>query len=232
MMQGMNGENKYAIFREIISSVIHDLKNPLSAITLGLEFIEMNSNGKIPSQAISGAISSAGRIDQLLDALSLYFHDEDTPATAVSFDYLLNKARLLVGYYFSRNQIKFTIDGGGPDQSVLVNMNQAYQGIVLLLIGLAKRSIRGGEVRAVILAGQDFRSVEFRISQPEPDRFDSQPGAALDPGNVSQICFDTARGMLQDTGIELSLPDSWELPARGMIKKQIETSKPQKLEEQ
>lgn len=225
MMYGMNGESKYAIFREIIASVIHDLKNPLSAITLGLEFIEMNAGGKIPPQAVSGAISSAARINQLLDALSMYFHDEDAPPTAVPLAHLLSKARLLVGYYFSRNQIKFNIMEGGSDQSVLVNLNQAYQGMVLLLVGLAKRCAHGTDIRAAVSGDGDWQSVEFALSQPEPVGTAGDRSAAAADVDFSAVCFDTARGLFQATGIELSLPDTWALPASIVLKKQIETSK-------
>jgi hypothetical protein len=230
MMYGMNGENKYAIFREIIASVIHDLKNPLSAITLGLEFIEMNAGGKIPPQAVSGAISSAARIDQLLDALSLYFHDEDTPPTAVPFAHLLNKARLLVGYYFSRNQVKFTIEDGGSDQSVLVNMNQAYQGMVLLLVGLAKRCARGTEIRAALRGNGTWQSVEFALRRPETaEPAGDRPAAAADV-DFAATCFDTAQGLFQATGIELGLPDTWALPARVTLRKTIDPAKPLQME--
>ena len=229
-MYGMNGENKYAIFREIIASVIHDLKNPLSAITLGLEFIEMNSGGKIPPQAVKGAISSAARIDQLLDALSMYFHDEDTPPTAVPFAHLLTKARLLVGYYFSRNQIKFMIEEGGSGQSVLVNMNQAYQGMVLLLVGLAKRCTSGTTVRATLRGNGAWQSVEFALTMPESAETAGERAAVSADIDFSVICFDTARSMFQSTGIEMSLPDTWTLPARVTLRKTIDSGKTLQME--
>jgi hypothetical protein len=230
MMYGLNGENKYAIFREIISSVIHDLKNPLSAITLGLEFIEMNSTGKIPPQAISGAISSAARIDQLLDALSMYFHDDDTPPTAVPFAHLLNKARLLVGYYFSRNQVKFTIEEGGSDQSVLVNLNQAYQGMVLLLVGLAKRCIHGTDIRATISGNGEGQAVAFALTLPDAAVTAGGSAPAQADIDFSAVCFDTARGLFQATGIELSLPAAWQPPAQVTLRKAIDAAQPPRTE--
>jgi hypothetical protein len=230
MMHCLNGENKYSIFREIISSVIHDLKNPLSAITLGLEFIEMSDKGKNSQQAISGAITSAARIDQLLDALSMFFHDEDAPPTTVPFSHLLHRARLLVGYYFARNQIKFQIEDGGSDQSVLMNLDQAYQGMVLLLVGLAKRSVHGGEVRATVQSDPNAQSVVFLITPPEPDQTSGPPADPVPSDNLAVVCFDTARGLFRASGIELNLPDSWASPARIVLRKAIDGAIPPQME--
>jgi hypothetical protein len=230
MMYGMNGENKYAIFREIIASVIHDLKNPLSAITLGLEFIDMNSGGKIPHQAVEGAISSAARIDQLLDALSLYFHDEDTPPTAVPFIHLLGKAKLLVGYYFSRKQIKFTVEEGGSDQSVLVNLSQAYQGMVMLLVGMARRCAHRTVILASVRGGADWSSVEFALGGPETAEPAGGRAASAADLDFSTVCFDTARDLFRSTGIELGLPQDWDVPARVTLRKSIDTAKPSQTE--
>ena len=122
MSQNGTAEKKYLIFKEIIAAVVHDMKNPLSAITLGLEFIQMvGGEGKVPPQAISGALASATRIDQLLDALSLYFHDEAEAATAVELSHIVTKAQLLVNYYMARSQIKFTLRTSENERAVLAN---------------------------------------------------------------------------------------------------------------
>jgi hypothetical protein len=230
MKYDLNSENKYIIFKEILSSVIHDLKNPLSAITLGMEFIGMNASGKVSPQTIESVISSATRIDQLLDALSMYFYDDDAPPTTAPLGHLLAKARLLVGYYFSRNQIKFTIEEGASDRSVLVTLNQAYQGMVLLLIGLANRCVRGTSIRAAIRSEGDWQSVAFALGLPEPGGMTGAPRAAAADSDFSTVCFDTARGLFSATGIELTLPGSWELPALVTITKRIEPSPAQTTE--
>ncbi|MDI6740250.1 MAG: hypothetical protein QME74_07790 [Candidatus Edwardsbacteria bacterium] len=227
MMNRLNGENRYAIFKEIVSSVIHDLKNPLSAITLGLEFIEMNAaGGKIPPQAISGAISSAARIDQLLDALSLYFHDENTPPTAVPLAHLLGKARLLVGYYLTGSQVKLQIEEGGDGHSVLVNLGQTYQAVVMLLIGMVKRSRPGTAIRAVINQDRDWQVMEFSTNgagQASPADADEagRPGSNGNHRDLAAVCFDTARELLEGNGFELEMPEQWEPPARIALRKQI-----------
>jgi len=212
MMQRMIGEIKYSAFKEIIASVIHDLKNPLSAITLGLEFIQMNPDGKSVAQALGGAATSAVRIDQLLEALSLYFQDEETPPTAVPVVHMLEKAKLLMGYYLSRRHIRFTIDTKASGQSVLVNLNRAYQGIVMLLIGVANNVLQPAEITVTVVAQGSQQTVRFDVLPAPGERNGDAAGTPIRKNDTADAYLDTARSLFQSTGIDVSLPAGWDLP--------------------
>lgn len=225
MLYGMAGENKYTVFKEIVASLIHDLKNPLSAITLGLEYIQLNAEGRVPPDAIKGAMASAARIDQLLDAVSLYFQDDDTPPTAVPLSYIFGKARLLVGYYYSRRQIVLKSDEASSDRSLLLHFNKVFQGIVLLLVGLAKRVGLAGTV-AVSMKEQDgWQTMILAIGQSAAE-YPTEAPANADADPLTDACFELARGLFQGSGIEIAIPTDWTASTSVVLRKAIEAPAP------
>jgi C4-dicarboxylate-specific signal transduction histidine kinase len=214
---------KYLIFKEIIAAVVHDMKNPLSAITLGLEFIQMvDGGGQVPPQAIKGALISAERMDQLLDALSMYFHDEAEPATAVDLSHILKKAQLLINYYMARSQIKFKLEAPENERAVLANVNQSFQALVMLLVAMARRAAPGTSINAVVGSDPRWRILTMMVLGngagvlwKEPDNNGAQPDLAV-------ACVELATQLLERNGFILELSPDRARPERIVVKKSIE----------
>ncbi len=221
MSQNGTAEKKYLIFKEIIAAVVHDMKNPLSAITLGLEFIQMvGVEGKVPPQAISGALTSAARMDQLLDALSLYFHDEEEAATAIDFSHITTKAQLLVNYYMARNQVKFKLEILGDEKAVLANINQTFQALVMLLVAISRLAESGTVITATITGDQRWQILALEVSGNEKLWKETNPGATQP--DLAQSCFELAAQLLTRNGFVLEQPQDIMRPQRTVIRKSID----------
>jgi C4-dicarboxylate-specific signal transduction histidine kinase len=223
MSQNGTAEKKYLIFKEIIAAVVHDMKNPLSAITLGLEFIQMvGGEGKVPPQAISGALTSAARMDQLLDALSLYFHDEAEAATAVELSHVITKAQLLVNYYMARNQIKFKLENLGDEKAVLANINQTFQALVMLLVAMARHAASGTVITATINNDHHWQTLTMAVSGSDNEALWKE----LDPNSpqpeLATACFELAGQLLARNGFVLEHTPDVTRSQSVIVKKSID----------
>jgi len=223
MNQNDTMEKKYLIFKEIIAAVVHDMKNPLSAITLGLEFIQMvGGEGKVPPQAVSGALTSAARMDQLLDALSMYFHDEADDATAIDLSHIIAKAQLLVSYYMARSQIKFKLEAGENERAVLANLSQTFQAMVMLLVAMARRAASGTVINAAVSSDSRSRILTIEVTGNGSDTMWKEHDINGAQPDLGSACVELATQLLERNGFALESPPDWIRPERIVIRKTVE----------
>jgi hypothetical protein len=198
------------------------MKNPLSAITLGLEFIQMvGGEGKVPPQAITGALTSAARMDQLLDALSMYFHDEAEAATAVDLSHLAAKAQLLVSYYMARSQIRFKLEAVENERAVLANLSQTFQALVMLLVAMARRAASGTVINATVGNEPFFRTLTIEVSGSGTETMWKEPDINAPQPDLAVACVELATQLLERNGFVLELSPDRAKPQRIIIKKPV-----------
>lgn len=153
---------KYAVLGEISSSLVHEMRNPLSAITLGVEYFSMSLKGDDKLQKSLASISKSGeRLNVILDNLSLYSKEsKDTKSTVLISD-ILAKAVGLVNYYLAGKKVKINLDRGNYEKPVLVNLGQIQQALVDILVFQGKRLAKGGEIGLSIVQHQDDMAIEI-----------------------------------------------------------------------
>ncbi len=147
---------KFAILGEISSSLVHEMRNPLSAITLGVEYFGMNiSPDDKMNKALNSISKSLERLNVILDNLSLYSKDTaGTKSTSLLSD-ILHKALGLVNYYLAGRKIKMEVLNGDYEKPVLVNPGQIQQALVDILVFQSKRLSRGGDIKVGVEHHQD-----------------------------------------------------------------------------
>ena len=138
---------KYHVFSDIVSSIVHELKNPLSAITLGLEYFGLNLPDDDPRKsAINNSSLAAEHINSLLDAMLMYCQNNGQPRQLIDLEDLTGKAVSLVNYYVTRKGVSVAITGGSNVPMIGEYGNHLLPALVYLLVFFTDRLPKGGRI--------------------------------------------------------------------------------------
>ena len=205
---------KYAILGEISSSLVHEMRNPLSAITLGVEYFGMSLGTDNKLQRSLGSISkSVERLNGILDSLSLYNKDShDTKSTVLISD-IINKAVGLVNYYLSGRKVRINIDRGDYEKPVLVNSGQMQQVLVDIMVFQGKRLADGGVINISITHCQEDMAISIscpslEIPSQELSDLKEPFGPAWKPR--MDLSISLARRLLQENNCRFDLTSQSE----------------------
>jgi nitrogen fixation/metabolism regulation signal transduction histidine kinase len=103
---------KYRAFAQVASSVVHEMKNPLSAITLGLEYLQMHTSGQPITSEVTKNISTAVvKLNTMMENLHQFFIEnrEQNNKGLYKTSTVLEKVGTLLNYYLARNHIQIKI---------------------------------------------------------------------------------------------------------------------------
>jgi DNA-binding response OmpR family regulator len=142
---------KFAVLGEISSSLVHEMRNPLSAITLGVEYFGMCIGGDEKlKKALNSISKSVERLNNIIDNLSLYSKENTGTQSTVLLSDIIDKAVGLINYYLAAKKIKVEFNNGDYEKPVLVNLGQIQQALVDILVFQSKKMNGGGEIKIEI----------------------------------------------------------------------------------
>jgi two-component system, OmpR family, phosphate regulon sensor histidine kinase PhoR len=200
---------KYAVFSEIASSFVHDMKNPISAITLGMEFFDMGlPDGDPQKETLRSVYKSSEKLNSLLDNLLSYYQNGNSEKAPFKVSQVARQAVSLVNYFITRNQVKVEITEVPQEPWITTRASQVLQGLVYLLVWSAKRMPEGGQItmgtspegQGVVLVFRDQGPV---LNPGQRDRITS-PELPLGP-NADDLGPQLARHLFLENGAEFSL---------------------------
>lgn len=205
---------KYAVLGEISSSLVHEMRNPLSAITLGVEYFGMCiGNDEKMSKGLGSIAKSVERLNAILDNLSLYNKDTSGTKSTTLLSDLLRKAIGLVSYYLAGKKVKIEISEIKYEKPVMVNLGQIQQALVDILVFQSKRLGQGGDIKVSII----HQDEEMAISIASPSLYIEQHDltelvepsmASWEPGR--DLSINLARRLLEENNCRLRLNSSRE----------------------
>jgi signal transduction histidine kinase len=190
---GLVKSYKFAVFSEIATSFVHEMKNPISAITLGMEFFDMSLNEQDPQRTtLRNIYKSSEKLNYLLDNLLLYYQNGSSQASPVKLSQVAEQSLSLTNYYTNRNQIKVELTVSEGEPWVNLKANQIMQALVYLTIWSVKRMPGGGTITF------GFRPVENGV-----ELFMRDQGPVLNPQQRNRLPELAMSG--DDTGLGISL---------------------------
>lgn len=148
---------KYHLFSKVASSVVHEMKNPLSAITLGLEYLQLQGgSGAVPSDVVRNISASTSKLNAMLEALHLLFiEDEGGRKGMVKISTVVEKARLLLNYFLARNHITLEVAVRDREPWILGDECQLLTLFFLILARYALEIGDGGGLEASIYMAEE-----------------------------------------------------------------------------
>lgn len=202
---------KYAVFSELATSFVHEMKNPISAITLGMEFFDMSlADGDPQKETLRSIYKSSEKLNTLLDNLLVYYQNGNSEKTSFKVSQVAIQAVSLVNYFTTRHQVKVEISESAQEPWVTSRASLVMQGLVYLMVWSAKRMPQGGKITIEVLPEGQSAVLKF-----------TDQGPALDPGQRSRIMNpelplgpnaddlgpQLARHLFQENGGEFNLND-------------------------
>jgi signal transduction histidine kinase len=145
---GLLKSYKFAVFSEIATSFVHEMKNPISAITLGMEFFDMSLGEQDPQRATLKSIyKSSEKLNTLLDNLLLYYQNGSSQPVPIKLSQTAEQAVTLINYFVTRGQVKVAWEVQAEEPWISAKSNQILQAMVYLMVWSAKRMTGGGELK-------------------------------------------------------------------------------------
>ncbi len=207
---------KYAVLGEISSSLVHEMRNPLSAITLGVEYFGMCIASDDKLQKALGSISkSVERLNMILDNLSLYSKDSSGPKSTVLLSDVIKKAVGLVNYYLAGKKVKLEITYGDYEKPVMVSLGQIQQALVDIMVFQSKRLAKGGDLKIAVEHQAEEMAITILspslvIDQSELEELTEPILTSWGPGR--DLSLNLARRLLEENNCRLQVRSS---PAQG-----------------
>lgn len=157
--------SKYRAFSKVASSLVHEMKNPLSAITLGLEYLQFQgASGQMVGDVVKNMSASTVRLDAILEALHLFFiEDAESRVGMVKLSAILEKARLLLNYYLARNHINLDIVTSEREPWILGNECKLLTLCFLLICRQAFSLNQGGSIEAQIVDDKEKTRLTIKV---------------------------------------------------------------------
>ncbi|MBI4726291.1 HAMP domain-containing histidine kinase [candidate division TA06 bacterium] len=200
---------KYAVFSEIATSFVHEMKNPISAITLGMEFFDMSlAEGDPQKETLRSIYKSSEKLNALLDNLLVYCQNGNFEKTPFKISQVARQAVSLVNYFTTRHQVKVEITEALQEPWITSRASLVLQGLVYLMVWSAKRMPQGGKIIIEILSGGQSVILKFHDQGPvlnagQRDRI-MNPELPLGP-NADDLGPQLARRLFLENGAEFNL---------------------------
>jgi len=199
---------KYAVFSEIATSFVHEMKNPISVITLGMEYFDMSlADGDPQKETLRSIYKSSEKLNALLDNLLVYYQNGNSEKTLFKISQVTRQAVSLVNYFTTRHQIKVEISEAPQEPWITNRASLVMQGLVYLMVWSAKRLPQGGKIFIEILPEGQSVVLNFRDQGPLLDA--GQRARIMNPElpgpNADDLGPQLARHLFLESGAEVSL---------------------------
>lgn len=200
---------KYSVFSEIATSFVHEMKNPISAITLGMEFFDMSlAEGDPQKETLRSIYKSSEKLNALLDNLLVYYQNGNSEKTPFKISQIARQAVSLVNYFTTRHQVKVEITEAVQEPWITSRASLVMQGLVYLMVWSAKRMPQGGKMLIEVLPEGQSVVLNFHDQGPALDAGQRarimNPELPLGP-NADDLGPQLARHLFQENGAEFKL---------------------------
>lgn len=134
----------------LASGIIHELKNPLSIILSGFEFLETKlsrANNKETKESLARIKEAVFRADAITKGLSAFSRPAQLKLEYSNINNIINETLLLVEHQMSLADIKIEKNYQKDIPEVNVNKNQIEQVLINILLNAFEAMPQGGKIK-------------------------------------------------------------------------------------
>jgi len=141
--------SKLSIIGEMAAGIAHELRNPLSAITLGCELLEDETEEAAPttptsSKALETILAASKRLGEVIENLMGFVRKQSPAFGPVDIALTVSKTNCLVRYQLIKRHIRLVETYGDQGKPVLGNEGQIQQVLLNLMLNACDAMPRGG----------------------------------------------------------------------------------------
>lgn len=190
-------KNKLEILGKLTASLAHEMRNPLSAIKLNLEYMKMSSDN-LPDEfndSLQDCIEGAGIIENLIENILTFSRKNKNGVRSVSINSVTDKAVELTLPKAHKRRIEISKNYTSPLPDIEFNYGSLLQ-IFLNLIGNAVEACEDNTGRIQIRTGISENSVIWEITDN---------GVGIEEGNKDKIFGEFFTNKDSGTGLGLTV---------------------------
>jgi len=197
--------SKLSIIGEMAASIAHEIRNPLSAITLGCELLqveaeEQTGQSQTEAKALETILTASRRLGELVENLVGFSRKQGPVKGPVDVGQLLTKTKSLVRYHLAKYHVQWVEDLAGDGRPIRGNEGQLQQVLLNLVLNACDAMPDGGTlVFATAPAELDGQGPALALTIRDT-------GAGIPPEDLKQIFepFYTTKGN-RGTGLGLTI---------------------------
>jgi len=133
----LNQAEKINSLNSIVSSIAHEINNPLAIISGNLQLLEPRMEDQKQKKKINTAQEAIHRIDTLINEINFFSAVKDVDTSPVSFSTILNE----VAARIVPESIALTIDGSGNDEGPMEHVDTNAHLLTVSLENILKNSV-------------------------------------------------------------------------------------------
>ncbi|MBZ0198622.1 MAG: hypothetical protein K8H86_02055, partial [Ignavibacteriaceae bacterium] len=140
--------NKLLILGKLSASLLHEIRNPLSAIKLNLDYLEMIKN-ELPGEAVesvTGCTEAVQRIQHLIDMLLTFSRKDGSKASVCSLNEVVLSAIEIARGNSTRNNILLENNLEPTLPKIKVSFNKVLQVVLNLITNAIESCDKNGKV--------------------------------------------------------------------------------------
>lgn len=197
--------SKLSIIGEMAAGIAHEIRNPLSAITLGCELLEAEaeeSPAPSPTQAkaLETILEASKRLGEVIENLMGFVRKQGPAFGPVDIARTISKTKSLVRYNLTKRHVTLVEDYGDQGKPVWGNEGQLQQVLLNLMLNACDAMTHGGTLTVSTSPAQ------LESGQPALALALQDTGEGIPPDVLSKIFdpFFTTKGD-QGTGLGLTI---------------------------
>ncbi len=168
-------DNKLQIIGKLTASLIHEIRNPLSAIKLNLDYLKMISD-EMPVEAnesVEVCIDALNRIQNLIDNMFTLVKKNNNSSSTYSINQITRSAYGIMRYNAEKKNVKFNINLDDTISENCYDKSKLLQVFLNLITNAIESCETGGEisVKTFLTGGKTIWEVKDNgVGIPEGDR--------------------------------------------------------------
>lgn len=142
---------RLAAIGEFASAIVHELRNPLSAIKMGVDQLKLSEEANEKNnRRLALAQQQINRLDDMLSGILTFAASRPTEVQAFPISDLLKQTEDMLHAYAENKKLKLTFMGFEQAAVVLADRNKLHQALLNILKNACEHAPEHSEVKAIV----------------------------------------------------------------------------------
>lgn len=140
--------NKLQLLGKLAASLSHEIRNPLSALKLSLEYLKQNNNSENDDsgESIATCLEATNRIEYLIQSILEFSKRPQDDSEAIDINDIIKKATLVSGGALKHKSVSLCMEIQKEVPKFLADKNKILQIVINVLTNAIEASNPGGSI--------------------------------------------------------------------------------------
>jgi len=164
----LKAKENLALLGQMAAGMAHEIKNPLSGILTGMEFLKMKlKNDPIVVESLDLVIKEVKRLDRLVNDMTSFAKAKTILLTQVNIFNVVEHSMEMIKNRFEENNIKFEINIDKDLPSVLLDEEQMIEVFINILINAIQSIGKNGLIKISVGKEEEYMVIDIFNDGPK-----------------------------------------------------------------